>query len=71
MRSLLSRAKIQPDIAERVTAHKIGGVRGTYDRYRYLAEKRDALERGAALVARILANADNVFVLADRQAASA
>jgi len=71
MRSLLSRAKVQPDIAERVLAHRIGGVRGTYDRWSFLPERRDALERGAALVERILANADNVFNLADRQAASA
>jgi hypothetical protein len=34
--------------------HVIPGVRGVYDRYEYLAEKRDALERLARLVEKIL-----------------
>jgi integrase len=49
-RSLMSRAGVVPDIAERCLAHKIGGVRGVYDRYAYLEEKREALERLAQLV---------------------
>ncbi len=53
-RSLLSRAGVAPDIAERVLAHKIGGVRGVYDRYAYLAEKREALSRLATLVREIV-----------------
>jgi integrase len=59
-RSLMSRAGISADIAERVLAHRLGGIRGTYDRHQFLAEKRDALQRLAALVGRILANVDNV-----------
>jgi integrase len=43
-RSLMSRASVPTDHAERVLGHVIGGVRGTYDRYEYLDEKRDALE---------------------------
>jgi integrase len=59
-RSLMSRAGVAPDIAERVLAHKIGGVRGVYDRYAYLEEKRDALARLAGLVEGIVGNdADN------------
>ena len=53
-RSLMSRAGVSPDIAERVLGHVIPGVRGVYDRHSFLAEKRDALERLARLVAQIL-----------------
>ena len=53
-RSLMSRTGVPTDIAERVIGHVIPGVRGVYDRYDYLAEKRDALERLSKLVADIL-----------------
>jgi integrase len=53
-RSLMSRAGVAADVAERVLGHKIAGVRGVYDRHEYLAEKRDALERLAALVERFI-----------------
>jgi integrase len=43
-RSVMSRAGIHPDIAERCLAHTIGGVRGVYDRHAYHAEKRQAFE---------------------------
>lgn len=70
-RSLMSRAGVPADIAERVLGHVIPGVRGVYDRHAYAAEKRDALERLAGLVERILRPAvDNVVILhgAERQA---
>ena len=53
-RSLMSRAKVNVDVAERCLAHVIGGVRGTYDRHSFYDEKRDAFERLAALVERIV-----------------
>jgi integrase len=53
-RSLVSRAGVSADIAERVLGHVIPGVRGVYDRYEYIDEKRDALERLTALVEQIL-----------------
>ena len=53
-RSLMSRAKVPTDHAERVLGHVIGGVRETYDRYEYLDEKRDALARLADLVTAIV-----------------
>jgi integrase len=53
-KTLMARAGIRPDISERVLAHVIPGVEGIYDRYEYLAEKKDALERLAALVERIV-----------------
>ena len=60
-RSLLSRAGVGSDIAEQVLGHVLPGVRGTYDRHTYLKEKRDALERLAVLVDRIVnPPADNV-----------
>jgi integrase len=62
-RSLMSRAGVQADTAERVLAHKLGGIRGTYDRHAYLAEKRDALERLSALVERIIHPTENVVQL--------
>ena len=53
-RSLMSRAGVSADIAERVLGHAIPGVRAVYDRHSFLDEKRDALERLARLVAQIL-----------------
>ena len=53
-RSLMSRAGVTSDIAEMVLGHKLTGVRGVYDRHTYAAEKRDALEKLASLIALIL-----------------
>lgn len=53
-RSLLSRAGVSSDVAERVLGHTIGGVRGVYDRHEYLDEKRDAVERLSKLIAEIV-----------------
>jgi integrase len=54
-RSLMSRAKVPTDHAERVLGHVIGGIRGVYDLYEYRDEKRDALAALARLVDRIIA----------------
>jgi integrase len=53
-RSLMSRAGVRPDIAERVMGHAIAGVEGVYDRHEYRSEKADALQRLATLVATIV-----------------
>jgi integrase len=53
-RSLLSRAGVDADIAERCLAHTIGGVRQIYDRHEYLDEKRCAFEALAKLLDRII-----------------
>jgi integrase len=53
-RSLMSRAGVRPDIAERVLGHAIRGVEGVYDRHEYRDEKADALRRLAGLIASIL-----------------
>jgi integrase len=60
-RSLMSRAKVPADHAERALGHVIGGVRGVYDRHAFIDEKRDAFEKLAAIVEMILnPPADNV-----------
>lgn len=53
-RSLMSRAGVRPDIAERVLGHVIAGVEGVYDRHKYEDEKAEALAKLAALIERIL-----------------
>lgn len=47
VRTGLARLGVQPNVAERVLSHKQQGVIGVYDRYQYLDEKRDALEKWA------------------------
>jgi integrase len=53
-RSLLSRAGVATDHAERCLGHVIGGVRGVYDRHEYFEEKARAFEALAAQVERII-----------------
>jgi integrase len=67
-RSLMSRAKVPTDHAERALGHVMGGVRETYDRYEYLDEKRAAFEALAALVSRILNPTANIEEFASRRA---
>jgi integrase len=63
-RSLMSRAGVDSDVAERCLGHTIAGVRGTYDRYKYLEEKREAFETLAGMVETILnPPADNLVAL--------
>jgi integrase len=60
-RSLMSRAGVRPDIAERVLGHSIKGVEGTYDRHSYREEKAHALRVLASLIENIVnPPADNV-----------
>jgi integrase len=53
-RSLMSRAGVRPDVAERVLGHAIVGVQGVYDRFNYTAEKADALACLAGLIDSII-----------------
>jgi integrase len=53
-KTLMARAGVRPDISERVLGHVITGVEGIYDRHSYLEEKRDGLEKLAAMIERIL-----------------
>lgn len=54
-RSLMSRAGVLSDHAERCLGHVIGGVRGVYDRYEFYQEKVQAYESLAALIKQICA----------------
>ena len=67
-RSLMSRAGVRPDIAERVLGHAITGVEGVYDRHHYEAHKADALNRLGALIQTIVNPPDgNIIAFGDRK----
>src|SRR6185436_2909149 len=53
-RSLLARARVDSEHAERVLGHRQETIVETYNRYDYLPEKRDALKKLAALISRII-----------------
>jgi integrase len=67
-RSLMSRAGVPSDHAERCLGHVLAGIRGTYDRHEYLNEKRHAFEALAGLIGRILNPDDNVVTLSESHA---
>jgi integrase len=62
-RSLMSRAGVSPDHAERATGHVIPGIRGTYDLFEYFDEKLAALEALALQIERILQPPENIVAL--------
>jgi integrase len=62
-RSLMSRAGVSADHAERCLGHVLPGVRGTYDRHEYFYEKRRAFEILASLIERIVDPQANVMPL--------
>jgi integrase len=62
-RTLMSRAGVKREIAERTLGHAVGGVEGVYDQHRYGDEKAKALGALAALLARILKPQANVSPL--------
>jgi integrase len=49
-RSLMSRAGVSSEHAERVLGHAITGIEGIYNRHEYLTEKSEALRKLAALI---------------------
>ena len=66
-RSLMSRAGVPSDHAERCLGHVIPGVRGTYDRHEYFEEKARAFEALASLVDRIIHPSDVVVPMGRRK----
>jgi integrase len=62
-RTLMSRAGVSSDHAERCLGHVIGGVRGTYDRHQFAAEKRIAFEKLGTLIEHIINRQPNVVPL--------
>jgi integrase len=64
-RTLMERAGVRPDIAERVPGHVIPGVHGIYNRHEYREEKAHALRALAGMIDNIVnPPADNVVTLA-------
>jgi integrase len=70
-RSLMSRAGVSDEHAERALGHRLEGVRKVYDRYDYLKEKSDALAKLATLIERIVHPVGNVLLLVRPEAADA
>jgi integrase len=66
-RSLMSRAGVSTDHAERCLGHVIGGVRGVYDRHEFREEKRQGFEALASLVERIVNPQANVVAIRGQQ----
>lgn len=67
-RSLMSRAGVLSEHAERVMGHAIPGVEGVYNLYGYFNEKTDTLARLSGLIEQILNPAPaNVVSIVDRQ----
>ena len=63
-RSLMSRAGINSELAERILGHAVGNLVRIYDRHDYASEKAEALRKLAALVERIVdPPIDNVVAL--------
>jgi integrase len=62
-RSLMSRAGVSPDTAERCLGHKITGIRGTYDRHAYQQEMLHAFEALANQIERIVHPVENVVAI--------
>jgi integrase len=62
-RSLMSRAGVSADVAERCLGHTLGTIRGTYDRHAYAEEKRRAYEKLATLIAQIVDPQPNVVAI--------
>lgn len=66
-RSLLSKIGIPRDLAERVLGHTSGGVEAIYDRYKYVPEKSDALQKLAVHVSLIINPPDKTNVVPMRK----
>src|SRR5262249_37524815 len=59
-RTLLSRAGVSADVAERCLGHVVGGIRGVYDKHKYHDEMKQAYEKLASLIERIVNPTANV-----------
>jgi integrase len=62
-RSLMSRAGVASEHAERCLGHVIGGVEGVYDQHNYLDEMRLAYEKLATLLGQIVDPQPNVVTM--------
>jgi integrase len=64
-RSLMSRAGVPSEHAERCLGHLQPGIQQTYDRHKYIAEMAVAYEKLSALIQQIVDPHPNVLVLAE------
>ena len=62
-RTLMSRAGVNPDHAERCLGHVMPGIRDNYDRHEFYEEKRQAFEALAAQIERIIHPTHNIVPL--------
>jgi integrase len=60
-RSLLSRAGVTAEVAERTLGHALPGIQATYNRHRYIDEMALAYEKLAALIQQIVSPEENVI----------
>jgi integrase len=68
-RSLLAGAGVPGHVAERCLNHKLKGVEGIYDRYDYLDERREALQKIADLLTPIINHDSHTNVAVFKQRA--
>jgi len=54
-RTNMSRCRIRPEHSEAVIAHAKPGMNGTYDKWEYIEEKKEALQKWETLLLQILA----------------
>ena len=57
-RSLMAKAGVADNIAERTLGHTVGGVHGIYNRHDYFNEKSEALQKLATLIEQIINPSD-------------
>jgi hypothetical protein len=62
-RSLLSRAGVSAEVAERTLGHVLPGIQATYNRHRFIDEMAMAYEKLAALIAQITNPQENVLAM--------
>ena len=62
-RSLMAKAGVADNVAERVLGHVIPGVQGVYNRHAYFDEKADALARLATVIEQIINPPDKTNVV--------
>jgi integrase len=66
-RTLMSRAGVLADHAERCLGHVVPGIRGVYDHHEFVEEKRQAFEALAGQIERIVNPRENVVALRGAQ----
>jgi len=62
-RTLMARAKVARDIAEHCLGHSLGRIESVYNRHDFVEEKKEAFDKLAALVTRIVSGDPNANVV--------